>query len=135
MTLGSTQTLTEMSTRRISWGKGGRCVWLTTLPPSCAVMKSGNINFLEPSGPLQACNATDLPFFSPDNVYVSCSICIKDISSMPKESISNPTFESRTCYVGHFSIIPQGKTLPQKLRLAHLFKKFRAFYETENCIT
>ena len=28
----------------------------------CAVvMKSGNLNFLEPSGPLQACNGTDLP--------------------------------------------------------------------------
>jgi len=36
--------------------KGGRCVRLTTLPPSCAVvMKYGEINFLEPSGPLQAC--------------------------------------------------------------------------------
>jgi len=43
-------------------GKGGRCVRLTTLPPSCAVvMKSGNLNFLEPSGPLQACNGTTLP--------------------------------------------------------------------------
>jgi len=42
-------------------GKGGRCVRLTTLPPSCAVvMKSGNLNFLEPSGPLQACNGTAL---------------------------------------------------------------------------
>ena len=41
--------------------KGGRCVRLTTLPPSCAVvMKSGNLNFLEPSGPLQACNGTAL---------------------------------------------------------------------------
>ena len=40
-------------------GKGGRCVRLTTLPPSCAVvMKSGNLNFLEPSGPLRACNGT-----------------------------------------------------------------------------
>jgi len=40
-------------------GKGGRCVRLTTLPPSCAVvMKSGNLNFLEPSGPLQACIGT-----------------------------------------------------------------------------
>ena len=37
MDLGSTQLLTEMSTRSISWGKGGRCVRLTTLPPSCAV--------------------------------------------------------------------------------------------------
>ena len=33
------------------------------LPPSCAfVMKSGNLNFLEPSGPLQAYNGTALPF-------------------------------------------------------------------------
>ena len=44
------------------WGKGGQCVRLTTLPPSCAVVtKSGNLKFLEPSGPLQACNGTDLP--------------------------------------------------------------------------
>jgi hypothetical protein len=40
-TLGSTQHLTEMSTRYISWGrggggKGGPCVGLTTLPPSLA---------------------------------------------------------------------------------------------------
>jgi hypothetical protein len=44
-------------------GKCGRCVGLTTLPPSCAVVKKyGNLNFLEPSGPLQACNGTALPF-------------------------------------------------------------------------
>ena len=43
-------------------GKGGRCVRLTTLPPSCAVVtKSGNLNFLEASGPVQACNGTALP--------------------------------------------------------------------------
>jgi hypothetical protein len=43
-------------------GKGGRCVRLTTLPPSCAVvMKSGNLYFLEPSGSFQACNGSALP--------------------------------------------------------------------------
>ena len=43
-------------------GKGGRCVRLTTLPPSCAVVtKSGNLNFQETSGPVQACNGTVLP--------------------------------------------------------------------------
>ena len=54
-----------MSTRSISWGvKSGRCVRLTTLPQSWAVViKSGNLNFLEPSGPLQACNGTALPVF------------------------------------------------------------------------
>ena len=38
MALVLTQLLTEMSTRNISWGggKGGRCVGLTTLPPSYA---------------------------------------------------------------------------------------------------
>ena len=65
MALGSIQPLTEMSTRSISWGKGGRYVRLTTLPPSCAVvMKSGNPNFLEPSGPRQACNGTALPLLA-----------------------------------------------------------------------
>ena len=63
MALGLTRTLTEMSIPGVfPGGNGGRCVRLTTLPPSCAiVMKSGNLNFLEPSGPLQACNGTDLP--------------------------------------------------------------------------
>jgi len=51
MALGSTQPLTEMSTTSISWGKSFRCLGLTTLPPSCTVvMKSGKLNFLEPSG-------------------------------------------------------------------------------------
>jgi len=43
-------------------GKDGRCLRLTTLPPSCTVVtKSGNLNFLEDSGPLQACKGTALP--------------------------------------------------------------------------
>jgi len=51
MALGSTQPLTEMSTGSISWHKGGRCVRLTTLSPSCAVVtKSGNLNFLNSLG-------------------------------------------------------------------------------------
>ena len=50
MALGSTQPLTEMSARSISCGV-----------KMAAVMKSGNLNFLEPSGPLQACNGTALP--------------------------------------------------------------------------
>jgi hypothetical protein len=67
MALGSTQPLTEMSTGVFPGGKGDRCVRLTTLPPSCAVfMEFGNLNFLETSGPLQACNGSALllPFAS-----------------------------------------------------------------------
>jgi hypothetical protein len=63
-----------------SGGKGGRCVRLTTLPPSCAVvMKSGNLNFLEPSGPLQSCNGTTLPFIvllPTILVVASCKACV-----------------------------------------------------------
>ena len=34
------------------------------LPPSCTIVaKSGNLNFLEPSGLLQACNRTAVPIF------------------------------------------------------------------------
>jgi hypothetical protein len=36
MALGSKWYLTKMSTRNILGGKDGRCVRLTTLPPSCA---------------------------------------------------------------------------------------------------
>ena len=68
MALWSTQPLTEM---RFPGGKCGRCVRLTTLPPPCAaVMKSGNLNFLEPSGPLQACNGTDC-------ANSKCNLCEK----------------------------------------------------------
>ena len=54
---------TEMSTGSISWGgKGGRYVRLATQPPSCAVVReSGEPNFLETSGTLQACNGAALP--------------------------------------------------------------------------
>jgi hypothetical protein len=44
-------------------GKDGRCVGLTTLPPSCAVvLKSRSLIHLELSGPVQACNGIALPY-------------------------------------------------------------------------
>jgi hypothetical protein len=71
MALGSTQPLKEMSTRLFSGGKGGRCVELTILSQFCAVvMKSGKLNFLEPSGPLQACNGTALPLYIYIYIYI-----------------------------------------------------------------
>jgi len=53
------------------------------LPPSCAVvMKSGNPNFLESSGPVQACNGTDSPLpyllgILPSSAVVPCETCIR----------------------------------------------------------
>jgi hypothetical protein len=52
----ATQHLTEMRTRNISWGeggKGGRCLGLTTLPPSCADCLA--IWEPHPPGTLSAC--------------------------------------------------------------------------------
>jgi len=52
MAQGSTHSVTEMSASNISWGdKGGRCVGLTHLPPSCADFHC--LNFLQPTGPVQ----------------------------------------------------------------------------------
>jgi hypothetical protein len=53
MALGSTQPLTEMSTSISSGGKDGRCVGLTTLPPSCADCLE--IWEPQPPGNLRAC--------------------------------------------------------------------------------
>ena len=66
MALGLTQLLTEMSARIISWGVKAAGAW------DCKpyhlhvpnVLKSGSLNLLEPSGPLQACNGLALFFKS-----------------------------------------------------------------------
>ena len=50
--LRSTQPL-KVSTRDFSWGKGGRCVWLTNYHPCSAETsrKSGALIYPEPLGP------------------------------------------------------------------------------------
>ena len=62
MAPGLTQPPTEMSTRNISWGKGGRCLGLTTLTPSC--IDCLEIWETQPPGALRAypaCNGIALP--------------------------------------------------------------------------
>ena len=45
----------------------------------CAVvMKSGNLNFLEPSGPLQACNGTDLLCVQQKYYLNICNVIAKE---------------------------------------------------------
>ena len=61
--LGLTQPLTEI-TRNISWEVKAASVygWQTYLLHVPIVLKSGSLNLLEPSGPVQACNGIALPF-------------------------------------------------------------------------
>jgi hypothetical protein len=58
MALGSTQPLTEISTRNIYWGVNvaGAYGWQPYHLHVPTVWKSGSLNLLEPSGPVQACN-------------------------------------------------------------------------------
>ena len=62
LALGLTQSLTEMSTRYISWGvkAAGAYGWQPYHLQVPIVLKSGNPTLLEPSGPVQACNG--IPF-------------------------------------------------------------------------
>jgi len=63
MALGLTQPLTEMSTRNISLGVKAADAqgWQPYHLRVPIVLKYGSLNFLEPSGPVQACNGIALP--------------------------------------------------------------------------
>ena len=79
MALGLTQSLTEMSTRNISWRvkAAGAYGWQPYHLQVSIVLKSGSLNLLEPSGPVQACNGIALPYF----LYSTCRGYRKRISS------------------------------------------------------
>ena len=63
MALGVTQPLTEMSTRNISWGVKavGAYGWQPYHHHEPTVLKSGSLNHLDPSGPVQDCTRITLP--------------------------------------------------------------------------
>jgi len=65
MAMGATQPPTEMSTRNISWGvkAAGAYGWQPYHLQVSIVLKSGNLNLLEHSGPVQACNGIALHLF------------------------------------------------------------------------
>ena len=67
--LRSTQPL-KVSTRDFSWGKGGRCVWLTTYHPCSAetLRKSGTLIYPEPRRPPRPV-AGDLYFYYSHRVW------------------------------------------------------------------
>ena len=74
MALGTTQPLTEMSTRSIFWGKGGRCIRLTTYHHSVPLLRNlGTLtswNLLGHSGPVMGV----LYLYRLPTFYVTCSL-------------------------------------------------------------
>ena len=59
------------------------------LPPSCAVVtKSGNLNFLKPSGSVQACNGTDLtlPLIYVE-MFVTLCLCFGIVTSIGHDNL------------------------------------------------
>jgi len=63
MVLGSTHPLTDMSSRIISWGvkAAGAWCWQPYHLHVSNFMESGNLNHLDPSGPVQPCTGIALP--------------------------------------------------------------------------
>jgi len=67
-----------MSTRNISWRvkSAGAYGWQPYHLYVLIVLKSGSLNLLEPSGPVQACNGIALPLFytfEPIDWPIACS--------------------------------------------------------------
>jgi len=51
------------------------------LPTSCAVTKSGNLNFLEPSEPLRACNGLIYLFTFPNTFLLQkTNVSVKSVT-------------------------------------------------------
>jgi hypothetical protein len=77
MSLGPTQPLTEMSTRNISWGKGGRCVGLTTLPLATFMCRLswnlGASTSWNPQGMSRPVMGLLYLFFTPEAIYIQMS--------------------------------------------------------------
>jgi len=71
--LGLTRPLKEMSTRFISWGEGGKGnLFVRPSPAEC--LKIWEPQFLEPSGPVQACTGIYLPLY-----IIQCSVSGQDL--------------------------------------------------------
>ena len=82
-------------------------------------MKSGNLNFLEPSGPLQACNGTDLPLIYQIDKFISGKVHgLKDAN----RAMFHQREEPGTSYNNHllgenYTLCPQFRSHPNENNL------------------
>jgi hypothetical protein len=78
MALGSTQPLTEMSTRNISWGgKRGRCVWLKPTTFTCRLSRNlGALTSWNPQGLSRPVMGLLYLFV---NKLLKCTMCVHQI--------------------------------------------------------
>ena len=84
-------------------GKGGRCVGLTNLPPSCAdCLEIWEPNLLEPPGLVQACNGIALPVN-----YIDRSPCWEAVSFSARQEFTrilwNPQQSGTCCCPGQLN--------------------------------
>jgi len=97
MSLGLTLPLTEMSTRNISWGvKVASAYGWQTCHHVLTVLKSGSLNLLEPSGPVQARNGIVLHLTPPPRKIEATS---QSFGILPFWTVTNhrtPSFPIRT---------------------------------------
>jgi len=94
MAPGLATPLTEISTRNISWGvkAAGALGWQPYHLHVPIVLKSGSLNLLEPSGPVQACNEIVLPF--PLIVWSNWRNVRTPRSQQPDSSTVSPEYTS-----------------------------------------
>ena len=104
-------------------GKNGRCIRLTTLPPSWAILtKSGNLNFLEPCGHLGP--VVGLMFWSQPVVSASPSSFTMKFSSRKlhcKQQEFQLNGRQRLLFCADFNF--QGKDTKRIYRLEKLLQK------------